>query len=290
MSQFTNRHGKKVQVSDDEIFVNHSTQLPIAQQNPAPLAQGLPRKKRSLPKVKLSKRALVTLLVLSAVVALAMLVTADSIKRDYESQTAAMKRTIIDRNKQSTSSETTPEKTIKNLRSSLTARSDCKVQGIDVVSWYGPAKTARQDCQETADRYKKLQLALDDMTVMAAYISTMNDILKTPLSGPSTGEYGIISEYSASWSDAVAALKKLTPPEILSSQHQNLVTKASAVSDVWNTLNEANNSRNTDAFKKAEAALNDRYSELRTVSDSFQTIILSTQTSINRYISELTES
>lgn len=287
MSQFTNRHGKKVQVSDDEIIINPSTQLPIAQQNVMP--QGLPRKKRSLPKFKLSKRAWVTLLVLGVVVALAMLVTADSVKRDYESQTAAMKRTILERNKQSAGTETTPEKTIQNLRAALSARADCKVQGIDVVSWYGPAKTARQDCQEAADRYKKLQLALDDMAVMATYISDMNEVLKTPLAGPSIGEYGIISEYAVSWEQAVDALKKLSPPEILSSQHQSLVAKAKTVSEAWNTLNEANNARNTEDFKKAEAALNDRYSELRTASDSFQTIITSTQTSINRYTTELSD-
>jgi hypothetical protein len=287
MSQFTNRHGKKVNVNDDEVIVNPSTRLPIAQQNPTTNVSKQPKVKRQLLSIRLTKRASVTLFVMIVVVAVAMLVTADSVKRDYESQTSAMKRSILDRGKQSTSTETAPEKTIKDLRASLNARADCKVHSIDVVSWYGPAKVARQDCQTTADRYKKLQLALDDMSVMAQYTSKMTEILKGPLAAPTSGEYATISEYAESWQKASSSLGSLQAPEILAPQHQNLVVKVKAVSAAWDTLSAANGAKNTDDFKKAETALNDRYSELRTVSDSMQTIIMSTQTSINRYIADL---
>lgn len=286
MSQFTNRHGKKVQVSDDEVVVEKLP--PVKTSNTDTYAPRTTKKKR-LPKVRLSKRAWVTVFVMLVLVSVALLVTADSVKRDYESQTAAMKRTIAERGKQSTSTETAPDKTIAALRASLNARADCKVQGIDVVSWYGPAKDARQDCQETADRYKKLQLALDDMAAMATYTTEMNTILKVPLSAPGSGEFGIISEYAVTWEEALASLKNITPPEILSSQHAGLIAKVNAVSEAWNGLNAANNDRNATAFKTAETTLSDKYTELRTSADSMQTIIISTQTSINRYVSELSE-
>lgn len=281
MSQFTNRHGKKINVKDDEI-------KPVIIEDTAPTqTQANKRPQRSLPKVRISKKATFIFLLVIVGVLLAGLVTADGIKRDYERQTATMKRTIVERSEQSSSAETTPESAITSLRQSLNATSDCKVSGVDVVSWYGPAKDAREECQTIADSYKKLQLSLDDMITLSRYADQMTKALKPALVIPSGGQFAVIGEYAASWDVALTSLKDVAPPDMLRAHHAELITKTSAVKDAWGALQTANSMQNRDEFTEAEKQLNDQYTEFRSAANAMNTVVLSTQASITRYIDML---
>jgi hypothetical protein len=281
MSEYTNRRGKRVRVDEDDVVVTKQTSA----LKPVKRTIKLPR----LPKVSLSRRFGMTLTVMAGIVLLAGIVTADSIKRDYERQTAVMKRTITDRSKQSSSNQSSALTSITQLKSALTARADCKVSGVDVVSWYGPAKTARETCQSKADAYTKLQTSLGDMETIARYLDETSSALEPALIPTASGEFAIISDYRDAWRTAVVDLTAQTAPTVLKRQHETLIAKAQAVLGAWDALNTANNAHDTDAFRAAEKTLNERYSEFRTSSDALSVLAQSTQSSITRYIALIVE-
>jgi|JI10StandDraft_1071094.scaffolds.fasta_scaffold65564_3 hypothetical protein len=285
MSEFTNRHGKKVRVSDDDAGVD-VTKAPVSELKPAK-----PKAKRSfrLPKIRISKRTAIILVLVLLIGAIYTIVMADSVKRDYEQQTALMKRTVTERSKQANSSDSSAETVIKTLASSLSASTECKVQGIDVVSWYGPAKQAREDCQRTAVVYKQLQVSVDDMRALAVYMAAMDAALQPALAAPSSGEFAIISDYSEAWVLAYDTLNKLNPPEQIKVVHEQLVEKTVAVRDSWKALSYANGSRDREAFTTAEKSLNERYAEFRTVADGLNASIMTTQKSIDSAVIILSE-
>lgn len=281
MSEYTNRRGKRVRVDEDDVVVTKQTSAPKPVKRTIKLLR--------LPKVRLSRRFGMTLTVMAGIVLLAGIVTADSIKRDYERQTAVMKRTVTDRSKQSSSNQSSALTSITQLKSALTARADCKVSGVDVVSWYGPAKTARETCQSKADAYTKLQTSLGDMETIARYLDETSSALEPALIPTASGEFAIISDYRDAWRTAVVDLTAQTAPTVLKRQHETLIAKAQAVLGAWDALNTANNAHDTDAFRAAEKTLNERYSEFRTSSDALSVLAQSTQSSITRYIALIVE-
>jgi hypothetical protein len=285
MSEFTNRHGKKVRVSDNEVAVEASS-APVIATKPAKT-----KSKRSfrVPKIRISKRTAIILVLVLAVGAVATIVMADGVKRDYEQQTALMKRTVTERSKQANSTDSSAETVIKTLASSLNASTECKVQGIDVVSWYGPAKEAREECQSTAVVYKQLQVSVDDMRALAVYMADMESALQPALASPTSGEFAIIGDYSEAWVVAHDALVALDPPEQIKSDHEQLVVKAAAIRDSWKALSDANAARDREAFTAAEKSLNDRYAEFRTVADGLNASIMTTQKSIDSAVIILSE-
>lgn len=220
---------------------------------------------------------------------MATLVMADRVKRDYEQQTALMKRTVTERSQQSNSSDSSAETVIKTLASSLNASSDCKVQGLDVVSWYGPAKQAREDCQSTAKVYRQLQVSVDDMRALSVYMAAMDGALQPALEAPSSGEFAIIGDYSEAWNKAHDTLVALNPPEKIRAEHAKVVEKTAGVRDSWKALSDANGSRDRDAFTAAEKSLTDRYAELRTVADGLNASIMAVQKSIDSAVATLSE-
>ncbi|MEO5691118.1 MAG: hypothetical protein ABIQ64_02945 [Candidatus Saccharimonadales bacterium] len=303
MSEYTNRHGKKMRVKDEvveKIPLGAKKAQPKSVTTPQPSNttkpivvskpkfQEQPATRRWSPRMtSLGKKAALILVGIIAIMLLIGLVTADSTKRDYERQTTTMKRSIFERSKQTSSADTLTKDVVSSLRSSLSAPTDCRVQGIDVASWYGPAKRARVDCQNTAATYKKLQLSLDDMKALAQYIDSVDGALGTALAAQTSGEFAAIGEYRTAWDEGVTALEKITPPEMVRSTHAEIVAKSSAARDGWVALAEANNSRNAESFTAAEKTLSERYSDLRTVSSGLRTLVASTQASINRYITDL---
>ncbi len=289
MSEYINRHGKKIRVNDDEVLAI-DTSTPVIPDADKVKRRILPRLRvLNLPRPHLSRRTVIFGGIVILGVAVAVLVTADSVKRDYERQAAAMRRTVTDRSKQSLSAETSAANAIKSLRGALLASTSCKVSGIDVVSWYGPAKVAREDCQKTADNYRKLQLALDDMSVMTAYLETMSSALSPSVTIPAEQGFAVISEYAQNWNASIGSLEQIKPPPALNRQHQTLLAKASTLREAWDALVSANNARTIEGFKAAEAKLTESYTDFRTAADGIVVIIQSTQSSINRYVTSLVE-
>ena len=286
MSEYTNRHGKKVRVNDDAVAVEVSPSTKITPTTAQP-----PKTKKSIrmPKIRLSKRGAVIISLVMVLSVVSLFVMADSVKRDYEQQAALMKRTVTERSQQSNSSDSSAETVIKTLASSLNASSECKVQGLDVVSWYGPAKQAREDCQSTAADYKRLQVAIDDMRSFAVYMGAMDSALQPALAAPSSGEFAIIGDYSEAWTLAHDALSKLVPPQNIKAEHTQITDKIAGIRDSWKALADANGSRDREAFTAAEKSLTDRYAEFRSVADGLNATIMNTQKSIDRSVATLSE-
>lgn len=282
--KFVNRHGHRMRVEaspEPSLRKKDQPKAAVASEQ-APV-----RSKRSWPRLRISKRVILPLVILVVVGIITMLVTADSVKRGYERQTAAMKRSVFERSKQSASSETATETIVSDLRRSLQAPAGCTSSGLDVVSWYGPAKAAREECQSTASAYQKLQRSLDDMLAVAQYMKQTRAQLGNAISAPSSGGFGGINEYTEAWTQAADGLGKLTPPESLRLSHQTLVGKTTAVRDAWTALRDANASQKSDEFRAAEIRLNEQYTAFRGSADGIQDIVNSIQSSIMQYVKQL---
>lgn len=282
--KFVNRHGHRMRVD-----VNPGAA--ITEQKPPKVTavkkQGQPRSAHTLPRLRISNRVILPFVMLVIVGVITMIVTADSVKRGYERQTAVMKRSVIDRGKQSASSETVAEEIINDLRGSLHAPTSCLSSGLDVVSWYGPARNARETCQTTAATYQKLQRSIEDMLAAAEYLKHISTLFSDAVSAPSSGGFGGINEYSDAWDDAVTGLGAVTPPESLRLAHQSLTSKATAVRDAWAALRDANSSQDAGAFRAAETRLNEQYTAFRGTADGIQRIISSLQSSVLLYTKQL---
>lgn len=282
--EFTNRHGKKIKVDEKDAPVSakldHDTRQTTQRRVHFP--------KIAVPK-RYVKRVLLILIIGAVGFAVAIIVTADSVKRDYERQKSVMTRSVSEWNNRAPSAETTAKDQLAEMNGALSAETTCEVQGIDVVSWYGPAKQARESCQATADTYMKLRSSIADMTEITSYLSSVSIALEPALALPGEGEFAIISEYAQSWANAVASLEKITPPTHLASDHTVLITKTRAVASAWTQLQSAHADQNASAFKSAEASLTESYGAFRTVSEGISLLLQTAQSSLLRYVDELSE-
>lgn len=283
--KFTNRHGHRVNVEKTDNAEVSKKMLPTAGNTSQAAAQA--HAKRRFLRIRLSKKLVIPLLVVAGIGILAMFVTADSVKRDYERQTAAMRHTVAERGKQAMSSETAAASAATDLRHALSASTSCKTTGPDVVSWYGPAKQAREECQTTAEHYKKLQNAVDDMTAVAGYLQSANGLLNNAIAAPNDGGFAIIGDYADSWNQAVDGLQKLSPPESLKSSHQVLMQKSTAVRDAWNNVRDTYGAQKTDEFTASETKLSEAYADFRTSADPIHAVINSLQSSMTLYVGQL---
>ncbi len=280
---FVNRHGKKVRVQQDEVVTPANTEQ-TPEQKSAPRVRRL---RFSRPHFRVPKKLLLVLAVLLVGVLGVGLLTADSIKRDYESQTAAMRRSVTEQSKQSFSDETSPKDQLQQLKNALNAPSDCRVEGIDVVSWYGPAKQAREACQSTAETYKKLQTSLDDMHRIASYSEEYSRISSPALAAPVDGQFAVIPEYVDKWQQASDELAAVEPPQALQNAHDTIRAKTTKVLESWQQLQATNGSQDEEGFRQAETALATSYDEYRSATLDIQTLASSVQSSILRYTEEL---
>lgn len=281
--QFTNRHGRKMHVADDAEDKSKQ-QSSGGSQSPNPKS----RPKRTLLRIHFGKRFILISLAVLVAAFIAVLVMADSAKRDYEHQSAAMRRSVFDRSRQTVSNETSAVTTIRELRQALTVAASCRA-GLDVVNWYGPAQVARERCQATANSYKDLQQALDDMKTATEYIARVNAALDASLSMPTDGGFAVIDDYATSWEKSFANISSLTPPRALAAAHTELFKKTSGIKDAWTALRNANNAHKADDFRSAEKTLGERYDELRSTQDGLQAVIDAVQELINRYVRQIQE-
>ena len=283
---FTNRHGKKTRVRQTIVAPLKSKPKEKASKPGLPK---FPKKKFKFPKLKISKKVWLLLLLVLGLLATVMLLTADSVKRDYERQASLMKRTVIDQSKQSFADQTSARQQVERLKQALSASTDCRVSSLDVVSWYGPARDARHKCQSTAEKYRNLQANLDDMEQLIIYADVITEALKTAQASPPADEFAVIDEYLARWQVAVEELEKIDPPQTLQSAHAKLIQGSRSLSGAWQTLQEANSGQKRDAFNEAEKNLKDQYDAYRSLADDFDMVAQVIQSSISRYSQELAE-
>lgn len=279
---FTNRHGKKVRVNDDTVSIPADSVTSQPPKVSYPKTQK--RFRLKAPSFKPSKKIIAGLLIIIVVSGVAVVLTADSVKRDYERQTAAMTRSVIERSKQSFGDQTSGSQQIEALRNSLSAETSCRVSGIDVVSWYGPAKSAREACQSTAENYKKLQSSLGDLNEVAKYLERIADTIKPALALPAEGQFAVIPEYVESWQTARDELNQLETSVMLERSHNTLTEKTEAVAASWRDLFAANSAQDKTAFDAAEARLMTSYDEYRSATSDITVLIDSIQSSVSRYV------
>ena len=280
---FTSRHGKYTEVVAEEL--RRST--PSEQQPAANPGQNVQRKKstsrRKLPRIRLSKKVWLVVVGCVAIALIAAWLSADSVKRDYERQAAAMNRSIADAGKQSPSDSATAVSVADTLLQALNAPSTCRVAGVDVVSWYGPAKTARQNCQAVAERYNRLKKAIADMKSIATYSGAVESAIAPPLAQPPDGNFAVIGEYASMWTKAHEDIGRIpTPSGSLASIHTALVSKTAAIKDAWVKLDTANTTRDKAGFQAAEAELGKAYEDIRTIATQLQAAIQQQQTIITQ--------
>ncbi len=274
--EFVNRRGRKTKVNDE-----------VAAAVPVDMTVQKPRSRIRLkfpairlPKVRISRRMMLIFAVALVVIGVIVLVGVDSVKRDYERQAAAMRRSILEAGKHIPSQDASALEVARQLRSGLTAPTTCRVTGLDVVSWYGPAKNARDDCVATARTYTELQTALRDMEAVSGYISTVGDALSAGLGAPSGGQYAIADDYVTSWAAAQEKIKHITPPPRVAQQHEALLRRVTSVLEAWQSMQQAMSNRSAEAFKSSEAKLQTAYTELRTSAVEIQATTTGLQSSI----------
>lgn len=273
---YTNRHGTKMTVADDDVA------QPVAPQKPARVKPVRRRRRWNMPKIRLSKRVIVALASIIAVLALIGIVTSDSVKREYERQEAAMKRAVGDAGKLSPSQDASASSVGQSLIDILKRTpSDCKVSGIAIESWYGPARTARQNCEQTAKDYRALQVILGDFIEISQYLESVKAAMGPALDTKDEG-YAIIGDYMTAWKQAKDGLGTISVPDNLKADHTKLVGNIDHVAMLWQQLSDASVAQNTVNFKTAEADLKKAYDDFRTSFDGVKTKVTVTQSEILR--------
>ncbi|MFZ1812723.1 MAG: hypothetical protein WAU02_04405 [Candidatus Saccharimonadales bacterium] len=280
---FTSRHGKYTAVVAEELQSSRPTSPAPARSSQSKKPR--PRRKFAVPQIKLSKRTWAIVASIVVIGGIAALLSADSVKRDYERQAAAMNRSIAEAGKQSPSDGASAVAVADTLLAALSAPTRCSVTGIDVISWYGPAKTARQDCQATAERYGRLRSAVSTLKSVALYTTSVDTALAPALASPRDGGYAIVSDYTAAWKKANEDIGALRPEASLQDAHASLATKVSAIRDAWQKLETASGKHDKAAFQSAETELGKAYEDLRGVADQLHGVLQRQQTAITEAIS-----
>ncbi|MBC7746407.1 hypothetical protein H7Y40_00290 [Pedobacter sp.] len=281
---FVNRHGKKstVDTAVSEIATQESAAPAVFR--PSVL---VPKVRRSLPRLHISRRISLGVAVGVAVVAILGLLVIDSARRDYQLQTAEMKSSVQKLATQTASTETSAQNAIKGLSSQLTAKSVCAGTGTVITTIYAPAQQAADECARTAVAYNNVKASLTSMNDVVIYLDAVKVALATALAAPTDGSFAEIPAKALAWQESYDTVKKLTPPQQASVAHDYLQKKIQTVSDAWKKLSIAQGTQNTEAFTAAEAKLTKAYEELRTTGDEFDVVVLNVQKDIHAAVQNL---
>lgn len=280
--EFVSRRGKRTKVKGDDVVVT----APTSAQMPSAAHPPKPRKKRKL-RWKLSRRAGMAVSIVLLVAAVVSLVTADSVKRDYERQTAAMRRAISNAGKNIPSQNAGSVAVADTLLKLLSASSACRVNTIDIASWYGPARASRDDCRRTAERYQQLRTAVSSARDIGAYSDAVDRALAPALAPPSDGQYAIAGTYMEAWSTAVSQVRDLKPPEVLKPAHASLVPRVEAIAAAWTAMQQAITIHDASGFTTAEQALQQKYSDLRQSAAELSAVAATLQQRIDHAVATL---
>ena len=277
--EFVSRRGKRTKVSQEEVVAPVATSE-VQQESKRRRIFSQSATKRWRPGLHLSPRVVIVGLIILLLLVVIVIVAADSVKRDYEHQAVVMRNSIAAVDKNILSGDQKSSDVTASLLTSLGAVTDCKVAGLDVVSWYGPAKTARDDCLQTAARYQQLRGYVETMRSYALYLEQLDTILAPALAQPTDGQYAIASHYAEEWATAVDGLHGLTAPDMLSASHATLVARAEVLKSAWDKMQSSLVTRDNTGFKSAETERNKAYEDFRTIATDIQATISKLQESI----------
>lgn len=270
---FRNRRGNKVSISDAVAEIESEKVTPPtakakpnkeqpAKKNPSPRTNNKksPRPRRAL--LRIPKKVAILIAAIVFLLALVGLLVVDGAKREYESQTAAMRRNVTDITTSPSSRETPAVAVTEHLLESLDRSADCKAT-LDVTQWYAPAARAQETCQTVAENYEQLRQNVQTMRILAVYASEIEKSLDAPLQNPNSGTFASIVEYTDRWEAVVEKLEDVTPPDAMKGAHTKLVERVGDVRDNWQSLRTANAEQERASFEQAEEQLTDSYVALR---------------------------
>lgn len=281
---FVNRHGKKSSIEGvvSEIADLERTEPVVAR----PIVH-TPKRHRSMPRLRFSKKYAIIFVVSVVVVAAGALVVADAARRSYQLQTATMKTSVKNLVSKTSSTETSAKDAIKGLSSQLTAVTACGGKGTIITSLYAPAKQAADECSVTAVTYNSITSSLQTMNEVVGYLDTQKTTLAAALATPSDGVFAEIPTEVTSWKNAYSTLLKITPPKQVSTAHQGLIKRVKVVVDAWGDLSTAQSSQDVAAFTTSEAKLTKAYDDLRDSSVEFDSVVTSLQNDIQTGVTAL---
>ncbi len=284
--QFVNRRGRKPS-TNELVSVPTRSQQATTKSRPNASADFFRHLKRILTPARRRKFLFVGGVV-AIILIVILIVTADSVKRDYDRQTMAMRRNVTELSKLSPNPGESTSAQLSNLAASLTAKISCRPSAIDVASWYGPAKGAREACQLTAKEYTQLKTALVSAHEYAVYVEAVHEALRPALAQPSESQFAIPQDYQETWSKTNESIIQLHPPKNFEDAHGTLVDRIGAIVAAWLALTSANANQQATAFTEAEKSLQQAYVELRETSALFQSEITRTQAEILYIVQRLT--
>ncbi|MGB3023515.1 MAG: hypothetical protein WBB39_01785 [Candidatus Saccharimonadales bacterium] len=271
--EFVNRRGKRTTVTDEHM-VSAVTETHV---------KPMPQRKKWRPSKKISTwlhrwprmglRSTVVAMVALLLFGVIVLVSADSAKRRYESLSVAMKNSITAAGSSVPSTDKKASDVAGILLASLSASTACTVSGIDVVSWYGPAKTARDDCRQTAERYTRLRSELATMRSYAEYLERVYTIVAPALAQPADGAYAIAGDYVDAWTTSTDQLRTIVPPSQFMTTHTTFTQRSEELRDAWVALQAALTTRDATAFTSSESKLTKAYDNFRAAAGDIQTIL-----------------
>ena len=280
---FVNRHGKKLTVDSavDEIAGQRITIHEMPQS-----VVSEPKVRRSLPKLHVSKKFAFIVVIILIVVALGSLLAVDAVKREYLSQTAAMKTSVQNLASKPSSTETSAKDAVKGVSSQLTASTSCSGNST-ITSLYAPARAASDECHRVATTYSSLKASLSTMASVVTYLDAQKADLAESLAPPADGAYAVIPAQAAAWKAGYDKLVKLSPPSQLTSAHAALLKRMKVVVDAWAELATAQNAQNIANFTAAEAKLTKAYEGLRASGDDLNQVVQTVQKAIQTSVDAL---
>lgn len=286
---FTNRRGKRLDVTDEEItqIDVESDAAPMTTQPSAKQRPDKPRRDRK--RVRTIILVIVGILLLSALVTVSFIfLTADAARREYQRQESSIRGRVQEVAGQPFGAETSAVEVLDQLTQQLAAIEDCTVDGPQaIIDRYQPAVEAREACQAVAAQHAAVETALSQLGEAVVYLERQYEILSPALARPADGTFAEIPSMDQSWSGAYTELGTLTPPTPMSDAHHALIGRVKAVSDAWKELRAAHNGQQADAFKAAESKLAQAYEALRSSGNDFAKPLEQLQDELSSVVAQL---
>lgn len=270
---FVNRHGhradmNRIDLSDISVENDGEVHTHTAE----PQLTKPTRKHRSF-KLNLSKRTLLIVGIVIAVLLLLPIVAGEVIAASYRSGASAvtgkLNRLISD--KALPGQQKTPIKSsiIGEMAAGVdSVRSSTCAGGLfdNMAKLYPRAKSAYDDCIKKSGQLSSLSANLKKLESEDRYLESVLAATKT-VTAPMTEPFAVIDGQQTNWVSARDAVKTLNPPNEWREQHQMLTKWVSAVADGWTALNAAQGAQDRPKFESAEKDLNAGYEGIRNTVD-----------------------
>lgn len=256
---FTNRHGRRLAVTDNELRELDIEDKPKSSQTRRSEAPQITLKKPR----RGFKKALVAGVVLLVVLAGALAAATEWDRHQYDQATASY-RDQIDSTRQflQASDTDTFMTSINEAKNALRSDTESCEGWSTLLTTLNPRTAdAREACE--AARQKNLDIAdrLAQLRLLGEYATRVDAILAAI--PESNGEFAVLVAQRDGWAKAEDELAAVEAPAQLAQQHASLSESVEALADNWQLIVAANADQSEGNFMAAEDALAEGYERLR---------------------------